>query len=98
MSDETVIIVLAAASFVVLLAWVPFLTVVCSPCRRFLLRRSLQKQLSKQPSWTPAWKPEWTPDWTPESGGKRPLSKSSGYLSDSGSQTARSSAYERSST
>lgn len=91
MSDETFTVVLAAASFSVLLAWVPFLTVVCSPCRRFLLRRSLKKQLSKQPSWTPAWKTDWTPQWTPQSGAKRPLSESSNYLPDSRSQTERSS-------
>ncbi len=50
MSDGIFTIVIAAASLSVFLAWVPFLTLICPPWRRFLLRRSLQKKLTNQQS------------------------------------------------
>ena len=48
MSDEFFALMSTIAIIALIFAWVPFLTLICRPCARFLERRRLQKDAGKK--------------------------------------------------
>jgi hypothetical protein len=48
MSDKFIALMITIALIALIFAWVPFLSLVCPPCTRFLRWRRLQKDAGKK--------------------------------------------------
>lgn len=48
MSDNFTVLVCTIAITALIFSWVPFLSLICLPCARFLRRRRLQKNTGKK--------------------------------------------------